>query len=60
MPLTERIVAISPYPFDRSPLPFTVRARIAPDHDYETDAEFCAVFAQAPVTELYFEVCAPR
>ncbi len=57
-PLTERIVAMSPYPFDRSPLTFTLRARIAPDRDYESDTEFRAVFAQAPVTELYFEVCA--
>jgi hypothetical protein len=58
-PLTERIVAISPYPFDRSPLPFTVRARVAPDRDYESDTDFRAVFAQAPVVELSFEVCAP-
>jgi hypothetical protein len=58
-PLTERIVSLAPYPFDRSPLPFTVRAHIASDRNYESDDAFRAVFTQAPVTELYFEVCAP-
>jgi hypothetical protein len=57
-PLTERAVAISPYPFDCSPLSFTVRARIVPDRDYESDDAFRIVFAQAAVTELCFEVCA--
>jgi hypothetical protein len=57
-PLTERTVAIAPYPFDRSPLPFVVRASIAPDRDYASDDDFRALFAAAPVTELYFEVCA--
>ena len=59
MPLTERTVALTPYPFDCSPLPFTVRARIAPDRDYASDDDFRAVFAAAPLTELSFEVCAP-
>lgn len=58
-PLTERVVSIAPYPFVRSPLPFSVRARIVPDRDYESDEEFRAVFAQAPVMELSFEACAP-
>lgn len=58
-PLTERAVAITPYPFDCSPLPCTVPARIAPDRDYADDDELRAVFAAAPVTQLYFEVCAP-
>lgn len=57
-PLTERTVAITPYPFDRSPLPFTLPACIAPDRDYASDDDFRAVFAAAPFTELYFEVCA--
>lgn len=57
-PLTERTVAITPYPFDRSPLPFTVRAALAADRDYAGDEDFRAVFAAAPVTELSFEVCA--
>ncbi|HTU23653.1 MAG TPA: DUF3891 family protein [Gemmataceae bacterium] len=55
-PLTERTVAITPYPFDRSPLPFTVRACIVPDRDYASDNDFRAVFAAAPLTELSFEV----
>lgn len=57
-PLTERIVAISPYPFNRSPLPFTVSARLVPDSDYDSDAAFRSIFAEAPVTELRFEFCA--
>jgi hypothetical protein len=56
-PLTERTVAITPYPFDRSPLPFTLRACIVPDRDYASDDDFRVVFAAAPFTELYFEVC---
>jgi hypothetical protein len=59
-PLAERTVAISPYPFDRSPLSFTVPARTVPDRDYERDDVFRAVYSQAPVTELNFEVCSLR
>jgi hypothetical protein len=55
-PLTERTVALAPYPFDRSPLPFTVPAHVAPDRDYDSDDDFRAVFAAAPVIELRFEV----
>jgi hypothetical protein len=57
-PLTERTVAIMPYPFDRSPLPFTLRAFIVPDRDYQNDDDFRAMFAAAPFTELSFDVCA--
>ncbi len=56
-PVTERTVAITPYPFDRDPLPLTLRASVAPDRDYESDEDFRAVFAAAPVVELRFEVC---
>lgn len=56
-PLTERTVAIAPYPFDRSPLSFAVRAVLAPDRDYQNDDDFRAVFAAAPCLELSFEVC---
>lgn len=59
-PLTERTVAISPYPFDRNPLSFTVRACTVPDRDYESDDAFRTLFAQAPATELHFEVCADK
>lgn len=59
-PLTQRTVAVAPYPFDRSPLPFTLLARLAPDRDYAGDDEFRSLFAAAPVTQLAFEVCAPR
>jgi uncharacterized protein DUF3891 len=56
-PLTDRAVAISPYPFDYSPLSFTVPARSVPDRDYESDDSFRAVYSQAAETELHFEVC---
>ncbi len=58
-PLTERTVAVTPYPFDRSPLPFAVRVRIAPDRDYKSDDDFRAVFAATPTMDLHFEICAP-
>ncbi len=57
-PLTERTVAISPYPFDQSPLSFSVPAHAVPDHNYESDDAFRTVYSQAPVVELHFEVCA--
>lgn len=57
-PATERTVAITPYPFDCSPLAFTVPARLAPDRDYAGDDDFRAVFAAAPRIDLRFEVCA--
>jgi hypothetical protein len=56
-PLAERTVAVTPYPFDRDPLPFTVRAALASDRDYHGDEDFRAVFASAPIVELRFEVC---
>lgn len=59
-PVNERTVAIAPYPFDRSPLPFAVSARTVPDRDYESDEAFRAVFAKAEAIELHFEVCADK
>ncbi|HEY7158300.1 MAG TPA: DUF3891 family protein [Gemmataceae bacterium] len=56
-PVTERTVAITPYPFGRDPLPLTLRASVVPDRDYDSDDDFRAVFAAAPVVELRFEVC---
>jgi hypothetical protein len=56
-PISETAVAIAPYPFDCSPLSFTVRARIVPDRDYDSDDAFRAIYSQAPMIELQFEVC---
>jgi hypothetical protein len=56
-PLDERRVVLSPYPFDRSPLPLTVRGRLVADRDYESDEAFRAAFAAASMTELQFEIC---
>jgi hypothetical protein len=56
-PLTERTVAVTPYPFDQSPLPLSLRARVVPDRDYAGDEDFRAIFAAAPVVELRFEIC---
>jgi hypothetical protein len=57
-PVSERAVAIAPYPFNRDPLPVTLRASLVPDRDYESDEQFRAVFASARLTELRFELCA--
>ncbi len=57
-PLNERAVAISPYPFNRSPLSFTVPTRTVPNRDCEDENDFRAVFSQAPVRALNYEVCA--
>jgi hypothetical protein len=57
-PVSERAVAITPYPFDRDPLPVKVRASIIPDRDYQSDEQFREVFASAPLTDLQFELCA--
>jgi hypothetical protein len=56
-PVTERIVAVAPYPFDCDPLPLALRASVVPDRDYSSDDDFGTVFAAAPVIELRFEVC---
>jgi hypothetical protein len=56
-PLTERTLAVAPYPFDCSPLPLCLRASIAADRAYASDDEFRAIFAAARVVDLRFEVC---
>src|SRR5262249_20732062 len=56
-PVTERTVAITPYRFDRDPLPLTLRASIVPDRAYDSDDDFRVLFAAAPVEELRFEAC---
>jgi hypothetical protein len=57
-PTGEHTVALAPYPFDRSPLPLSVRARVVLDRDYDSDDDFRAAFKAAPEIELRFEVCA--
>ncbi len=59
-PLTERTVAISPYPFDVSPLSFTVPVRTVPDRDYDSDHSFRAIYSHAAETELRFEIQAHK
>jgi hypothetical protein len=56
-PVEPQRVAITPYPFDRDPLPLAVTAHVAPDRDYDGDENFRVAFAAAPRTELRFEVC---
>lgn len=56
-PVAPQKVAITPYPFDRDPLPLALLASVAPDRDYESDEDFRVAFAGAPRTELHFEVC---
>jgi len=56
-PIAERKVAVTPYPFNRNPLPVAVRAHVVPDRDYDSDDDFRAVLVAAPVTELRFELC---
>jgi hypothetical protein len=56
-PVTERTVAITPYPFDRDPLPLALRASVIPGRAYDSDDDFRVLFAAAPVVELRFEVC---
>jgi hypothetical protein len=57
-PTNERGVSIVPYPFDRSPLPVSVRAAVVPDRDYDGDEDFRHAFAEAAAVELRFELSA--
>jgi hypothetical protein len=53
-PVDDQTVAVSPYPFDTNPLRVGVRSTILPDRAYDSDEDFRAAFATAPVTELSF------
>lgn len=55
-PIDETTVRITPYPFNRSPLPLTVRGCMVADRDYRDDDDFRAAFASAVPVELAFAV----
>jgi hypothetical protein len=49
-------VSLSPYPFDTDPLRVRIPASVVPDRSYESDEDFRATFAAAPVSALEFEI----
>ncbi|MBI4505413.1 MAG: DUF3891 family protein [Chloroflexi bacterium] len=48
----EATLRLSPYPFDRSPLPLPVTARLVPDRCYASIEDFLATFAAAEAIEV--------
>jgi hypothetical protein len=58
-PVGRGAIAVSPYPFDRTPLHLTIPASVVPDRDYADDTDFQAAFAAAVPTELQFELRPP-
>lgn len=54
----EHTLRLSPYPFDRSPLPLAVPARLVPDRRYASTEDFLATFAAAMPIELPFRAVA--
>ncbi len=50
--VTDSSVAVSPDPFDRSTVPFSIGGRLVPAHPYATAADAAAAFSIAPVVTL--------
>ncbi len=51
-----RTLAISPWPFDRSPLTFAVLGRTVPARRYDSDSAFCRVYSAATTQTLRLTV----